>query len=62
MTKNIDGFSNLNKTYVGEMTLGSSTPSYDLETEIKSEYKIVGVYEADIEKKLISIQLEKVRL
>ena len=33
MTKNIDGFSNLNKTYVGEMTIGSSTPSYDLETK-----------------------------
>ena len=33
MTKRIDEFSGLNKTYIGKMTIGSSTPSYDLETK-----------------------------
>ncbi len=32
MTKQIDSFMGLPKTYVGEMTLGASTPSYDAET------------------------------
>ena len=33
MTKEIDSFMGLPKTYIGEMTLGASTPSYDAETE-----------------------------
>ena len=33
MTKRINEFSALNKTYVGKMTIGSTTPSYDLETK-----------------------------
>jgi len=33
MTKRIDEFSCLNKTYTGKITIGSSTPSYDLETK-----------------------------
>lgn len=33
MTKNIDQFSCLDKTYTGKITIGSSTPSYDLETK-----------------------------
>ena len=33
MTKRIDEFSALNKTYIGKMTIGSTTPSYDLETK-----------------------------
>ena len=33
MTKRIDEFSGLNKTYIGKMTIGSTTPSYDLETK-----------------------------
>ena len=33
MTKRIDKFSCLNKTYTGKITIGSSTPSYDLETK-----------------------------
>ena len=33
MTKKINKFSGLNKTYVGKMTIGSTTPSYDLETK-----------------------------
>ena len=33
MTKRINEFTGLNKTYVGKMTIGSTTPSYDLETK-----------------------------
>ena len=33
MTKQIDGFMGLPKTYTGEITFGASTPSYDAETE-----------------------------
>ena len=33
MTKKIDEFSCLDKTYTGKITIGSSTPSYDLETK-----------------------------
>ena len=33
MTKKINEFSGLNKTYVGKITIGSTTPSYDLETK-----------------------------
>ena len=33
MTKRIDEFSGLNKTYTGKITIGSTTPSYDLETK-----------------------------
>ena len=33
MTKRINEFSGLNKTYIGKITIGSTTPSYDLETK-----------------------------
>ena len=33
MTKRIDEFSCLDKTYTGKITIGSSTPSFDLETK-----------------------------
>ena len=33
MTKRIDEFTFLDKTYTGKITIGSSTPSYDLETK-----------------------------
>ena len=33
MTKRIDEFSCLNKTYTGKITIGSTTPSFDLETK-----------------------------
>ncbi len=38
MTKRIDKFSGLNKTYTGRMTIGSTTPSYDLETKPNMYY------------------------
>ena len=33
MTKEIDSFIGLDKSYSGKMIIGSSTPSYDLETK-----------------------------
>ena len=33
MTKRIEEFAGLNKTYTGKITIGSTTPSYDLETK-----------------------------
>ena len=40
MTKQINKFQGQVKTYVGSMVLGSTTPSYDLETEIDHTYPI----------------------
>ena len=37
------------------VTFGATVEIVDLENEIRSEYKIVGVDESDIERKLISI-------
>ena len=34
MTKQISDFQNLDKEYIGTMSIGSTTPSYDLETKI----------------------------
>ena len=45
MTKNIENFSNLNKTYTGKITLGSTTPSYDLETKPNVHYPIEHIDE-----------------
>ncbi len=37
-TKKIDEFRDLDKEYLATVTIGKSTPSYDLETEIDAEY------------------------
>lgn len=37
-TKQIDSYQGMDKTYIGELTLGGSTPSYDAETEVDQEY------------------------
>jgi len=39
-TKNISKIQNQKKVYTGEIILGASTPSYDLETEIDKEFPI----------------------
>lgn len=39
MTKEIDSFVGLDKSYSGKMIIGSSTPSYDLETKPNIFYK-----------------------
>ena len=45
MTKRIDEFSGLNKTYTGKITIGSTTPSYDLETKPNMNYPIDHISE-----------------
>ena len=47
-TKEISGFMNLKKTYTGVITLGKSTPSMDLETDITEERSFEGITEARI--------------
>jgi tRNA pseudouridine55 synthase len=37
-TKSIEGFQGQEKEYTGTITLGSTTPSYDLETEIDAQF------------------------
>lgn len=39
-TKQIESFMGLEKEYVAQMTLGATTPSYDLETEVDRTYPI----------------------
>lgn len=45
MTKKISAFQNLDKEYIGTMSLGSTTPSYDLETKIDKTFSINHVTE-----------------
>lgn len=49
-TKRISEFSNLNKVYTGIISLGKTTPSYDLETEFDSSRDISGIDEEIIYK------------
>lgn len=51
LTKQIDSFQAEEKEYIGTMTLGATTPSFDLETEIEerfdvSEITAEAIYEA----------------
>ena len=39
LTKKINLIQNQNKIYVGTITLGGTTPSYDLETPINNNFK-----------------------
>ena len=47
-TKEISKFQNLKKKYQGEITLGASTPSFDLETSIDRRFDFSHVNENDI--------------
>jgi tRNA pseudouridine55 synthase len=49
-TKKINEFQSLPKEYTGTFTLGSTTPSYDLETEINQEFPINHITKELIEK------------
>ena len=40
MTKKISEFQDLDKTYIGTITLGATTPSFDLETSINKRFPI----------------------
>lgn len=52
MTKKINQFQELNKTYIGKMKLGITTPSYDLETEIDENFPIEHIDEQLIQEKI----------
>jgi len=47
-TKEISKYQDLEKTYTGTITLGKSTPSMDLETEVIEEKSIIGITEENI--------------
>lgn len=47
-TKRIEGFMGQEKEYTGTITLGATTPSYDLETEIDAVFPLGGIKEEDI--------------
>jgi len=47
-TKKIETYQAQEKEYTGEFTLGASTPSYDLETEIDKTFDISTISEKDI--------------
>ena len=47
-TKKIESFQAQEKEYTGTFTLGATTPSYDLETEIDEKFDISGISEERI--------------
>lgn len=44
-TKKIEEFQGMVKEYTGEITLGATTPSYDLETEVNEQFSIAHINE-----------------
>jgi len=48
MTKRISEYQALDKTYTGTITLGATTPSYDLETPIDKKFQITHLNEEDL--------------
>lgn len=48
LTKQIDSFQAQDKEYTGCITLGATTPSFDLETEIDQTFDYSHIQEADI--------------
>jgi tRNA pseudouridine55 synthase len=47
-TKKIDSYQAQEKEYTGTITLGATTPSYDLETEVDVTFDITGITEDKI--------------
>ena len=56
-TKRISEFQRQEKTYTGDITLGGTTPSYDLETEIDTKFETNHITENLIR---ISVGLEDI--
>ena len=48
-TKKIDELQGQKKEYTGTFTLGASTPSYDMETEVDETFETSHISEEDIE-------------
>lgn len=55
-TKTIESLMGQTKVYTGELTLGATTPSYDLETEIDKIYETTHITEDLIEEALKAFQ------
>ena len=51
-TKEIESFMGQEKEYIAEVTLGATTPSFDLETEIAQEFPVEHIEPALLEKTL----------
>lgn len=47
-TKQIESYQAQHKEYTGTITLGATTPSYDLETEVDQEFEIANISEENI--------------
>ncbi len=47
-TKSLESFMRLEKTYSGTITLGATTPSFDLETKINQTFDLVDITEEQI--------------
>jgi tRNA pseudouridine55 synthase len=47
-TKEIDNYMGMPKMYSGTITLGATTPSYDLETQIDATFPLTGITEESI--------------
>jgi len=54
-TKTIDSLMGLEKGYSGEITLGATTPSYDLETEIDATFETSHLTEEKIKAAALSM-------
>ncbi len=52
MTKQIQHFQAQEKKYTGQFLLGSTTPSYDLETEMDAHFPVDHIQKEDIEKEI----------
>jgi tRNA pseudouridine55 synthase len=48
MTKQIDAYQGLDKVYVGQMTLGATTPSFDKETEPDQFFPVEDIQSVDL--------------
>ncbi|MFD0932089.1 tRNA pseudouridine(55) synthase TruB [Psychroflexus salinarum] len=57
-TKTIETLMGQTKVYTGEFTLGATTPSYDMETEVDNTFDISHINDELIEKALIQFQGE----
>ena len=47
-TKQIDAFQGQNKTYIGSMVMGATTPSFDMETDIDQRFDISGLTQKNL--------------
>ncbi len=54
MTKQIESFQAQDKTYTGEMILGATRPSYDMETEINKTFDITNITNENIHQQTAS--------